>query len=117
MIGRNVQSLKVVVVKLNFRSFYNFITHTCKDTFNFFLGNAVWVAVTQMVLLCRKCDIDDFGFELKFSGFCSKIFLHRIKRILDFLTGFIDHLAECRTFFRRDISHGFHNGCQFAFFT
>ena len=62
MVCRNIQSLKVVVIILYFRSFYDFISHTNKDTLYFFQGNGIWMTVSNAVFLCRKCYVDDFFF-------------------------------------------------------
>ena len=107
MVCRNIQSLKVVVIILYFRSFYDFISHTNKDTLYFFQGNGIWMTVSNAVFLCRKCYVDDFFFQfvLQFQSF--HFFLSLFQFLLDSSSGLIYHLTNQRTLLRADIFHSF----------
>ena len=64
VICRDVQFLKVVQIILNFRSFYNLISHTYEDTLYFFQRDCVRMSVSNTVLLRWKCYVDHFCFQL-----------------------------------------------------
>ena len=78
MICRNVQLLKVIQIILNFRSFYNFISHAYEDTLYFFQCDCVRMSMSYTVLLRWKCNIDYFCFQLLFTD----RFLHSCLRFL-----------------------------------
>ena len=63
MICRNIQFFEVVQVILYFRTLYDFISHSDKDSLYFFQCNGVRVTVTDYIFLCRQCHVDHFRFQ------------------------------------------------------
>ena len=75
MVCRNVQFFEVVQIILDLRSFYDFISHTDKDTLYLFQSDCIRMTMANVDLLCRKCHINDFLFHLFFACFFFQFFL------------------------------------------
>ena len=105
MIGRNVQCFKVIVILLYFRSFYDFIAHTDEDSFYFFKSDRIRMAMSYIIFLCRKCNINDFCFHLSLTDSTLHSSLGFIHNAFDFFSGFIHHLTYLRSLFRCYILH------------
>ena len=107
MILRDVQFCKVIVCILNLRTFYNLISHSNEDTFNFFQSDSVRMTMTDLCLLCRKCYIDNLSLHLLLTDFFLKLFPGSFQKLLDFCSCLIDKLTNLRTLLRSDIFHTF----------
>ena len=107
MVLRNVQFCKVVIRILNFRTFYNLISHSDENTLNFFQSDGVRMTMTNFCFLCRKCYIDHFGLHFFLADFLLEIFLGSFQKFLDLGSCLIDKLTNFRTLFRSNIFHTF----------
>ena len=105
MISRNVQCFKVIVILLHFRSFYDFIPHTDEDSLYFFKSDRIRMAMSYIILLCWKCNIDDLCLHLGFTDSALHSCLGFIHNAFDLFSGFIHHLTYLRSFFWCYILH------------
>ena len=116
VICRNIKGLKIVIVIFYLRTFYHLITHADKNSFQFVQCNRIWMAMSYMVLFCRKCNINHLCLKLCFPCSRRKSGTHFLYFFLYCSTGIIYHLSNLWTFLCRNPLHALEHFCQCSFF-
>ena len=105
MVRRNVQRLKIIIIRFDLRSFHDFISHAGKNSLHFFHCNRIGMPMADFALLSRQRNVDDFGFHLGFQRrpfhFGDGLFQY----LFNLFSRFVDELPHFRPLFRRNIFH------------
>ena len=116
MVCRDIQCFEVVVVFFDFGTVYYFITHAHEDIIDFVDNDAHRVFVTFGSFFTGHCYVDFFICQTSFHFCCFQSFFAFIQHFFDFSSYFICQLTDNGSFFSRQFTHFFQNGCQFTFF-
>ena len=103
----DIQLFEVVLVVLHLRALDHLIAHSDEDALHLFSCNGVGMAVSHLVLFCRKGNIDDFFLQLLLSGFFRQCHPGLLQFALQLSPDIVDHLSYLGTVLRGHILHSF----------
>ena len=112
-----IQTVKIIVGQLHFRSIQNGKTHTYKDVFDLVQSQIHGVLVAHALLYAGNGYVHSFGFQT-----CLKIdFLNFFLLAIDFggqlLSDLIGQLTDDRPFLSRELAHLFEHSGQLTLLT